>query len=54
MINMRQKLTILGEEPLNWLVRDVDGNEGQLPVERLTNYVRVGRELIPKSDVEWL
>lgn len=54
MINMRQKLTILGEEPMNWLVRDVDGNEGQLPVERLTNYVRVGRELIPKNDVEWL
>ena len=53
MINMRQKLTIIGEEPMNWMVRDVDGNEGQLPVERLTNYVRVDNTLIPKSDVEW-
>jgi hypothetical protein len=54
MLNMRQKLTIIGEEPMNWLVRDVDGNEEQLPVERLTNYVRVDNTLIPKSDVEWL
>ena len=54
MLNMRQKLTIIGEEPMNWLVRDVVGNEEQLPVERLTNYVRVDNTLIPKSDVEWL
>jgi len=25
-----------------------------LPVERLTNYVRVDNTLIPKNDVEWL
>ena len=54
MVNLNQKLTILGEEPMNWLVRDIDGNEGQLSVERLTNYVRVDNTLIPKDDVEWL
>ena len=53
MINMRQKLTIIGEEPMNWMVRDENGNEGQLTVEHLTNYVRVDNTLIPKSDVEW-
>ncbi|MCP4772732.1 MAG: hypothetical protein GY880_00690 [Planctomycetaceae bacterium] len=51
---MRQKLTIMGEEPMNWMVKDEDGNEGMLPVERLTNYVRVDNTLIPKNDVEWL
>ena len=54
MINLNQKLTILGEEPMNWLVKTEMGEEVMLPIERVTNYVRVDNTLIPKADVEWL
>jgi len=54
MVSLNQQLTILGEEPMKWLVRDGNGNEGMLPIERVTNYVRVDNTLIPKDDVEWL
>ena len=54
MINLNQKLTIIGEEPMNWLVKTETGEEVMLPVERMTNYVRVDNMLIPKDDVEWL
>lgn len=54
MINLNQKLTILGEEPMSWLVRNEDGEETMLPIERVTNYVRVDNTLIPKDNVEWL
>lgn len=54
MINLNQKLTILGEEPMSWLVKNEDGEEVMLPIERVTNYVRVDNTLIPKGDVEWL
>lgn len=54
MNNLNQKLTILGEEPFELLVRTSDGEEFMLKRERLTNYVKVGNELIPKDDVEWL
>lgn len=54
MINLNQKLTILGEEPMNVLVKTETGEETMLPRERMTNYVRVDNMLIPKDDVEWL
>ena len=54
MVSLNQQLTILGEEPMKWLVRDGNGNEGMLPIERVTNYVRVDNTLIPKNNVEWL
>jgi len=54
MVNLKQQLTILGEEPMSWLVRNEDGEETMLPIERVTNYVRVDNTLIPKDDVEWL
>jgi hypothetical protein len=54
MINLNQKLTILGEEPMNVLVKTETGEETMLPRERMTNYVRVDNMLIPKDNVEWL
>ena len=39
---------------MNVLVKTPDGNEVLMSRERMTNYVRVGNTLIPKSDVEWL
>ena len=54
MVNLNQKLTIIGEEPMNWLVKTETGEEVMLPVERMTNYVRVDNMLIPKDNVEWL
>ena len=54
MINLKQKLTILGEEPMNVLVKTEMGEETMLPRERMTNYVRVDNMLIPKDNVEWL
>ena len=54
MINLNQKLTILGEEPMNVLVKTEMGEETMLPRERMTNYVRVDNMLIPKDNVEWL
>jgi len=54
MVNLNQKLIIIGEEPMRWLVKTETGEEVMLPVERMTNYVRVDNMLIPKDDVEWL
>tara|TARA_B100000900_G_C20293215_1_gene599033 strand:- start:502 stop:666 length:165 start_codon:yes stop_codon:yes gene_type:complete len=54
MINMKQKLMILGEEPMNLLVMTENGEQTMLPRERLTNYVKIDNTLIPKDDVEWL
>ena len=48
MINPMDELTILGEEPMNVLVRTPDGEEVLLKRERLTNYLRNGNTLIPK------
>jgi len=54
MINPQDELTILGEEPMEILVRTPDGEEAMLSRSRLTNYVRVDNKLIPKDNVEWL
>jgi len=54
MLDPRWKLEIIGEESMNVLVKTPDGNEVLMSRERMTNYVRVGNTLIPKSDVEWL
>ena len=48
MINPMDELTILGEEPMNVLVRTPDGEEVLLKRERLTNYLRNGNTLVPK------
>jgi len=54
MINPKDELIVLGEEPMEILVRTPDGEEVMLKRERLTNYVRVDNKLIPKDNVEWL
>lgn len=54
MINPQDELIILGEEPMEILVRMPNGEEVMLKRERLTNYVRVDNKLIPKDNVEWL
>ena len=48
MINPMDKLTILGEEAMNVLVRTPDGEEVMISRERMTNYVRNGNTLVPK------
>jgi len=54
MINPKDELVVLGEEPMSILVRTPGGEEVMLPRERLTNYVKVDNKLIPKGNVEWL
>lgn len=54
MINPKDELIILGEEPMEILVRMPNGEEAMLSRSRLTNYVRVDNKLIPKDNVEWL
>ena len=51
MINPQDELTILGEEPMEILVRTPDGEEAMLSRSRLTNYVRNGNILIPKPKI---
>ena len=48
MINPMDKLTILGEEAMNVLVRTPSGEELMMSRERMTNYVRNGNTLVPK------
>ena len=53
-IDPRWELKFLGDEAMNVLVETPDGKVGNMPRERLTNYVRVENKLIPKSKVDWL
>ena len=54
LIDPRWELKWLGDEAMNVLVETPDGEVGNMPRERLTNYVRVDNKLIPKSKVNWL
>lgn len=54
MINPKDELIVLGEEPMGVLVKTPTGEELMLKRERMTNYVRVDNKLIPKDNVEWL
>jgi len=51
MINPTDELVVLGEEPIEILVRTPGGEEVMMPRERLTNYVRNGNILIPKPKI---
>ena len=54
MIDPKDELIVLGEEPMGVLVKTPTGEELMLKRERMTNYVRVDNKLIPKDNVEWL
>lgn len=54
LIDPRWELKWLGEEAMSVLVETPDGKVGNLPRERLTNYVRIDNKLIPKDKVDWL
>jgi len=54
LIDPRWELKILAEEAMNVFVEAPDGNQGHMPRERMTNYVRVDNKLIPKDKVNWL
>jgi len=54
LIDPRWELKILAEEAMNVFVETPDGNQGHMPRERMTNYVRVDNKLIPKDKVNWL